>query len=70
MEIKSGNLFLFNGWWIDSIKEINPEIYSDVTLHHPPSIFVDRTHDRETWENDVESYLLARLSSSLSLIHI
>ena len=50
-------------WWIDTIKEKCPETYGDVTIKSPPCIFIDKTHEKKVWDDDVNSYLLSRLAS-------
>ena len=51
-------------WWIDSIQSECPDFFSNVTLHMPPSIFVDITHEKQVWKEDIKSYMLSRLASS------
>ena len=51
-------------WWIVSIHMKCPDIYSNVTVDQPPSLFVDVSHEKKVWNNDIDSYMLSRLASS------
>ena len=51
-------------WWIDSIRSEFPEVYSNITIEMPPSLFVDISHDKKVWNEDIDSYMLSRLASS------
>ena len=42
-------------WWIDAVKSINFESinpYANVDIETPPSIFIDKTIDTETFYKD------------------
>ena len=42
-------------WWIDEVHTQFPTFYRNVTLSLPTSIFVDRTNDINTWNNNIDS---------------
>jgi len=50
-------------WWISEVKDQFPDVYENVTIDEPKSIFIDRTSELAEWKEDIESELLSRLAS-------
>ena len=55
--------FSWRQWWLMSLKNNFPTIYSDISIKYPPPIFHDATTDIEEWNDDIDSYLLSRLAN-------
>ena len=45
-------------WWITSAADLFTD---EVSLHHPQSVFVDKTMEINEWDTDIESMNLSRL---------
>ena len=51
-------------WWLDSIGVVFPHYFGDVSISEPEPFFKDRTPDIDEFNEDIESYLLARLAKT------
>ena len=49
-------------WWIESVKETFPQIYSPIQLHLPTPFFEDRTFEIKEWNENINSHLLSNLA--------
>lgn len=45
-------------WWVDAVRD---SYGLDITVNHPPPIFIDHTLDLNEFNADISSFLLARL---------
>ena len=55
---------LWRPWWLRVLKTKFPNIFNDITLDSPVPVFVDKSLDIKEWNNDIESYFIARLASA------
>ena len=51
-------------WWLQMVKMRFPNVFVAIDLHNPSPAFKDKTTDIQTWNEDINSYLLSRLASS------
>ena len=51
-------------WWLNALQNKFPTIYSNITIDHPSPAIKDKTADIQTWNDDINSYFLARLRFS------
>lgn len=51
-------------WWLMSLKNNFPTVYSDISIDYPPPIFNDVTNNIKEWNDDIDSYLLSRLAKT------
>jgi hypothetical protein len=54
----------WRSWWLDSLTTTFPNIFTDISLDQPSSVFKDRTMDRKEWDDDISSQYLSRLAST------
>ena len=55
-------------WWIDAVKRIVFEgeyPYENVAIHYPVSIFIDKTMDKDQFQEDFDSQQLCRVVKSM-----
>ena len=45
-------------WWLNSVKNYFPMIFSDISLENPSPLFHDATKDIKEWNDNIDPYLL------------
>lgn len=51
-------------WWLSSLHQTFPIIFEDASITSPKSVFVDLSSDIDEWNQNISSFLLARLANT------
>ena len=51
-------------WWLSNTTDYIPLVYSGISIDEPKSIFVDLTTDIDNWNDDINSFQIARLANA------
>lgn len=53
-------------WWIDKLKELHGETYSNITIDNPPPIFVEKTEELGDWTQNINSCTYSGLRDTIN----
>jgi hypothetical protein len=49
-------------WWVQELKELYPNTFSQITILDPSPVFIDRTMEITEWDRDINSFELPKLA--------